>query len=288
MRDADEDGEGGDSSSDTISMRSVKQALAERHNRADSIGQLSIIESEDESFEPVALTGSGSRPVSQAYPFSQSQNGYGNNDTRRTISHKPSSCFSEDEKRGFNTVSSNNDYHSAAWKLFGRAPTPQRPMWPSSQSNEKAGKKGGFGGILGASGAATATSNKQPSKSRKRMLWIIVAAIVLLAIAGVGTGIGIWRHNVAQDEARQRSLNAQTNGQGVSGDGTAGNGEVTVLASGTSAANPAEPTGTGRSTTAAPGSGGNAGYYNLLAFGGTYAGEMMAFCNATRGDYIAR
>lgn len=197
--------------------------------------------------------------LSNTYPFTTNQNGYGNHnmDTVKSLSHKPSSRFSEDEK-GVRSVDSTNEFHSSTWNLFGRSPVAS-PMWRHSEDGRR---------NLG--GQPPMQAEKQ--RKKKRIIIWVVAVLILLALAGIGAGIGIWRRNASVND-NKASVAA------LSGDGTSGSPSAsaarpsstgTGLAEGNDSADVNIPA---RDATAVAGSGGPGGYYSLVAFGGSYAGE---------------
>lgn len=264
---------------DASSVASRATAKPVNPNRR-SMTQLSIIESEDEVLED-SRSGQQSRPhtprqqTPNAYPFASSQHGFGA-DTMRSVKHKPSSRFSEDEKRGaggFATMSSNNDFQSSTWNLFGRSAASPAP-WAGN--SEKSGGKG-----LGDPKAA-ATSTQ--ARKKRRRTWIIIAVIALLVVAGVATGLGIWQNNVNNVKAGlDRNLAGSSKNDG-SGTDPSTTDDATAT---TDSASPSKTTGSkasstkssldsdvlpARSTSAVAGSGGPGGYFSVLAFGGSYAG----------------
>jgi hypothetical protein len=197
--------------------------------------------------------------LSNTYPFTTGQNGYGNRDmnTVKSLNHKPSSRFSEDEK-GVRSVDSTNEFHSSTWNLFGRSPVAS-PMWRHSEDGQR-----NLGGPVAV----------QPDKKRKkkRMLIWVIAILTLLALAGVGAGIGVWRHNVSVDENNSRIAALGGYDSSASSSGSAARPSSTSVgtAEGSDSADVSIPA---RDSTAVAGSGGPGGYYSLVAFGGSYAGE---------------
>lgn len=202
--------------------------------------------------------------LSNTYPFTTGQNGYGNRDmnTVKSLNHKPSSRFSEDEK-GVRSVDSTNEFHSSTWNLFGRSPVAS-PMWRHSEDGHR---------NLGGSAAV------QPDKKKKKkriLIWVIVI-LILLALAGVGAGIGVWRHNVSVNENNSRvaALGGDDSSASASPSGSAARPSSTGAgtAEGNDSADVDLPA---RDSAAVAGSGGPGGYYSLVAFGGSYAGELNA------------
>jgi hypothetical protein len=153
-------------------------------------------------------------------------------------------------------MDSTNEFHSSTWNLFGRSPTAS-PMWRHSEDGRR--------------NLAPAPVEATKKKKKRRVLIWVVAILILLALAGVGAGIGIWRHNVSVDNAHN-SVSAKDGDSAATPSTTGADGSTS---SGTSPVgnNSADVTLPARDTTAVAGSGGPGGYYSLVAFGGSYAGE---------------
>lgn len=224
----------------------------------DSMSGSSIAEKEEEFNEKREPH---PRPfsLSNTYPFTTGQNGYGshNMDTVKSLSHKPSSRFSEDEK-GIRSVDSTNEFHSSTWNLFGRSPVAS-PMWRHSDDGRR---------NLG--GQPPVQPEKQ--KKRRRIIIWVVAVLILLALAGIGAGIGVWRHNVSVNDNNSSAAALDGEGTPVSASGAAArpSSASDVGSEGNDSADVAIPA---RDSSAVPGSGGPGGYYSLVAFGGSYAGK---------------
>lgn len=199
--------------------------------------------------------------MSNTYPFTTTQNGYGshNMDTVKSLTHKPSSRFSEDEK-GIRSVDSTNEFHSSTWNLFGRSPVAS-PMWRHSEDGRR---------NLGAARPAS----PEKSRKKKRILIWLVAILILLALAGAGAGIGVWRHNVSVNEAKSDAASLDGTAVSASPSGSAADPSSTSDVSTESGNDSADVTIPARDANAVAGSGGPGGYYSLVAFGGSYAGKL--------------
>jgi hypothetical protein len=229
---------------------------AARHGQKESLSNLSIIESEDEVVAP-SRKSPEPRPfsLSNTYPFSTSANGYGNQATTRTLNHKPSSRFSEDEKReNIKSMSSNNDLQASTWNLFGRSPTAS-PMWGQ---NEK----------FVSHGVASQQQKANAARRKKRRMLIIVAGVLTVAmLAGAGAGIGIWQSHRSNDTASSDAAKDRTGSRTAAA--PTSSGEASPTTSGESA----DVTMPARDADASPGSGGPGGYNQIVAFGGSYGGK---------------
>lgn len=232
-----------------------------RHAQKDSLSNLSIIESEEEVAIPAPKPSERPFSFSNTYPFTTSANGYGSQNTTRTLNHKPSSRFSEDEKReNVKSVGSANELQSSTWNLFGRSATAS-PMWGN---NEK----------LVTHGVASSQQKADMARRKKRRIIIIVACVLIaLLIAGAGTAIGIWQGHKANDRSAKAAPAAGAN----DADGTT-NPSSTSNDAGISNGKTADVQMPARDANASPGSGGPGGYNQIVAFGGSYGGKLL--CHA--------
>ena len=187
--------EAGDRRSFGESSSASMRGPAARHGQKESLSNLSIIESEEEMVMTPSRKSPEPRPFSfsNTYPFTTSANGYGNQGTTRTLNHKPSSRFSEDEKReNVKSMSENNDLQASTWNLFGRSPNAS-PMWGQ---NEK----------FVSHGVASQQQKAHAAKRKKRRMLIIVAAVLtVVVLAGAGTGIGLWQSHKSPDKSSAKS-----------------------------------------------------------------------------------
>lgn len=225
----------------------------------DSLANSSIIEKEgefNEKREPHPRPFS----LSNTYPFTTNQNGYGshNMDTVRTLNHKPSSRFSEDEK-GIWSMDSANEFQASTWNLFGRSPVAS-PMWRHSEDGRK---------NLGKQPA----TDPEKQRKKRRIIICVVAILILLALAGAGAGIGVWRHNVSMDQAKSDVAALAGSGSSASTSGSAASPSSTSGSATENGNDSADVTIPARDSSVEAGSGGPGGYYSLVAFGGSYAGE---------------
>lgn len=198
--------------------------------------------------------------LSNTYPFTSSENGYGSHSTdpSKTLNHKPSSRFSEDEK-GVRSMDSTNEFHSSTWNLFGRSPVAS-PMWRHSEDGRR-----------NLSQVPPPPVNAAKQRKKRRIIIWVVAILILLALAGAGAGIGVWRHNVTVNEAAHSSKDGAADknaGSAASPSGTA------TSHTGSSGNDSADVTIPARDASAVAGSGGPGGYRSMVAFGGSYAGML--------------
>ena len=248
----------GGSSTARSSMQTVKEALAARHIHKNSFTGLSILESEAEL--PTEKPRDLNRPfsLSNTYPFVTSQNRFSNANSKIVAvdaSPNPSSRFSSDEKKDFQTTSENNDFQSSAWNLFGRSPGYSSMLKPAEARNKASN--------------TTMGAHASTAKRRKRRFLVLFLLFMLIAtLAGAAAGIGVWRNNAAKAGTK---LDATAADHANDANDT---GNSDVSAAGSATATSASPASS--QAPAVSGSGGAGGYNTIVTFGSSYSGKWVS------------